>query len=38
VTLVERLAREGITVTEEELIGLPFHLEFSPRLQAELAG
>jgi hypothetical protein len=36
-TLVEVLAREGITVTEEELIGLPFHLEFSPRLQAELA-
>jgi hypothetical protein len=36
-TPVERLAQEEITVTEEELIGLPFRIEFSARLQAELA-
>jgi hypothetical protein len=35
--LINRLAEDGIDVTEEQLIALPFSFEFSPELLAELA-
>ena len=36
-TLIERLAQEGLELSEQQLIALPFACELSARLRTQLA-